>query len=66
MSADQDYEVRQLVEKHSLSEQQARDLIACIGNDCKKLDQARRTQILKAALKERATLLRPTSNAPLR
>jgi hypothetical protein len=40
VSADQDYEVRQLVEKHSLSEQQARDLIARIGNDRKKLDQA--------------------------
>ena len=40
VSAEQDYEVRQLVEKHSLSEQQARDLIARIGNDRKKLDQA--------------------------
>ena len=40
VAADQDYEVRQLFEKHGLSEEQARDLIARIGNDREKLDRA--------------------------
>jgi uncharacterized protein DUF3606 len=33
VSADQDYEVRQLAEKHGLSPTQIRELIARVGND---------------------------------
>jgi Protein of unknown function (DUF3606) len=33
VSADQDYEVRQLAEKHGLSPTQIRELIAGVGND---------------------------------
>lgn len=40
VSADQDYEVSQLAQKHGLTQQQARDLIARVGNDREKLDQA--------------------------
>jgi hypothetical protein len=40
VSADQDYEVSQLAKKHGLTQQQARDLIARVGNDREKLDQA--------------------------
>lgn len=36
----QDYEVRYLAEKHGMSEEQARELIARVGNDRQKLDQA--------------------------
>ncbi len=42
VSADQDYEVSQLAEKHGLTQQQARDLIARIGNDREELDRAAR------------------------
>jgi hypothetical protein len=42
VSADQDYEVSQLAEKHGLTQQQARDLIARIGNDREQLDRAAR------------------------
>ena len=42
VSGDQDYEVSQLAKKHGLSQQQARDLIARVGNDREKLDQAAR------------------------
>jgi uncharacterized protein DUF3606 len=40
VSADQDYEVSQLAQKHGLTQEQARDLIARVGNDREKLDQA--------------------------
>jgi uncharacterized protein DUF3606 len=40
VSADQDYEVSQLAQKHGLIQQQARNLIARVGNDREKLDQA--------------------------
>ena len=40
VSADQDYEVSQLAQKHGLTQQQARNLIARVGNDREKLDQA--------------------------
>jgi hypothetical protein len=39
---DQDYEVSQLAQKHGLTPQQARDLIARVGNDREKLDKAAR------------------------
>jgi hypothetical protein len=42
VSADQDYEVSQLAQKHGLTQQQARELIARVGNDREKLDQAAR------------------------
>jgi hypothetical protein len=40
VAADQDYEVRQLAEKHGLSPTQIRELIARVGNDRKQLDKA--------------------------
>jgi hypothetical protein len=39
VSADQDYEVRQLAEKHGLSPTQIRELIARVGNDRGKLEE---------------------------
>jgi hypothetical protein len=39
-SAEQDYEVRQLAEKHGLSPTQIRELIARVGNDRAKLEEA--------------------------
>jgi hypothetical protein len=42
VSADQDYEVIELAGKHGLTQQQARDLIARIGNDREQLDRAAR------------------------
>jgi hypothetical protein len=39
VSADQDYEVRQLAQKHGLSPTQIRELIARVGNDRAKLEQ---------------------------
>jgi hypothetical protein len=40
VAADQDYEVRQLAEKHGLSPTQIRELIARVGNDREQLDKA--------------------------
>jgi Protein of unknown function (DUF3606) len=40
VAGDQDYEVRYLADKYGLSQEQARELIARIGNDRKKLDEA--------------------------
>jgi hypothetical protein len=40
VSADQDYEVQQFAEKHGLSPQQVRDLIARFGNSREKLERA--------------------------
>jgi uncharacterized protein DUF3606 len=40
VSADQDYEVQQFAEKHGLSPQQVRDLIARYGNSREKLEEA--------------------------
>jgi uncharacterized protein DUF3606 len=40
VSADQDYEVQQFAEKHGLSPQQVRDLIARYGNSREKLERA--------------------------
>jgi hypothetical protein len=40
VATDQDYEVSQLAQKHGLTQQQARDLIARVGNDREKLDRA--------------------------
>ena len=40
VASDQNYEVSQLAQKHGLNQQQARDLIARVGNDREKLDQA--------------------------
>jgi Protein of unknown function (DUF3606) len=40
VSADQDYEVRQLAEKHGLSPIQIRELIARVGNDREQLEKA--------------------------
>jgi hypothetical protein len=40
MSADQDCEVRQLAEKHGLSPTQIRELIARVGNDREKVEEA--------------------------
>jgi hypothetical protein len=40
VSADQDYEVRQLAEKHDLSPTQIHELIARVGNDREKLEEA--------------------------
>ena len=40
VSADQDYEVRQLAQKHGLSPTQIRELIARVGNDREKLEEA--------------------------
>ena len=42
VSADQDYEVQQFAEKHGLSPQQVRDLIARFGNSREKLERAAR------------------------
>lgn len=39
-AADQDYEVRKLAEKHGLSPTQIRELIARVGNDREKLEEA--------------------------
>jgi uncharacterized protein DUF3606 len=38
----QDYEVRYLAQKYGLDREQARNLIARVGNDREKLDQAAR------------------------
>jgi hypothetical protein len=40
VSADQDYEVRQLAEKHGLSPTQIRELISRVGNNREKLEKA--------------------------
>jgi hypothetical protein len=40
VATDQDYEVSQLAQKHGLTQQQARGLIARVGNDREKLDRA--------------------------
>jgi uncharacterized protein DUF3606 len=40
VAADQDYEVGYLAGKYDLSAQQVRQLIARVGNDREKLDQA--------------------------
>jgi len=40
VATDQDYEVSQLAQKHGLTQQQALDLIARVGNDREKLDRA--------------------------
>ena len=40
VSADQDYEVRRLAEKHGLSPTQIRELIARVGNDREQLEKA--------------------------
>jgi hypothetical protein len=40
VAADQDYEVRQLAEKHGLSPTQIRELIARVGNDREKIEEA--------------------------
>ena len=40
VSADQDYEVRQLAQKHGLSPTQVRELIAHVGNDREELEEA--------------------------
>jgi hypothetical protein len=40
VAGDQDYEVRYLAEKHGLTVEQARDLIAKVGNNREKLDEA--------------------------
>jgi len=37
---DREYEVRQLATKYGLTEEQARELIARVGNDPQKLDAA--------------------------
>lgn len=42
VSGDQDYEVRYLAEKHGLSPEQVRKLIARVGNDREKLEAAAR------------------------
>ena len=41
----QDYEVRYLAQKYGLDREQARNLIARVGNDREKLDQAARELI---------------------
>jgi hypothetical protein len=40
VAGDQDYEVQYLAEKYGLSQEQARELIARIGNDREKLEEA--------------------------
>ena len=40
VAGDQDYEVRYLADKYGLSQEQARELIARIGNDRTKLEEA--------------------------
>jgi hypothetical protein len=40
VAADQEYEIRYLAEKYGLSQDQVRELIARIGNDRKKLEEA--------------------------
>ena len=40
VASDQNYEASQLAQKHGLTQQQARDLIARVGNDREKLDHA--------------------------
>jgi hypothetical protein len=42
VSGDQEHEVRYLAEKHGLSAEQARQLIARVGNDRENLDRAAR------------------------
>jgi Protein of unknown function (DUF3606) len=42
VAAGQDYEVRYLSEKYALSVEQARELIARVGNDRTKLEEAAR------------------------
>jgi hypothetical protein len=41
-AADQNYEIRYLAQKFGLSDEQARELIARVGNDREKLDNAAR------------------------
>jgi Protein of unknown function (DUF3606) len=40
VAAEQNYEVRCLAQKFGLSDEQARELIARVGNDREKLDEA--------------------------
>ena len=40
VAADQDYELRKIAERHGLTLQQVRELIARVGNDREKLDKA--------------------------
>ena len=40
VAAEQNYEVRHLAQKFGLSDEQARELIARVGNDREKLDEA--------------------------
>ena len=40
VAADQDFEVRYLIEWYGISEAQARELVARLGNDRQKLDEA--------------------------
>jgi hypothetical protein len=40
VAGDEDYEVRYLAEKYGLSREQARELVARIGNDRAKLEEA--------------------------
>ena len=40
VAAEQNYEVRYLAQKFGLSDEQARELIARVGNDREKLDEA--------------------------
>jgi hypothetical protein len=40
VAADQDYEVRQLAQKHGISPKQVRELIARVGNDREQLEKA--------------------------
>lgn len=39
VAGDQDYEVQYLARAHGLTPEQARELIARVGDDCAKLDQ---------------------------
>jgi hypothetical protein len=40
VAADQDYELRNIAERHRLTLQQVRELMARVGNDREKLDKA--------------------------
>ena len=51
VSADQDYEVRQLAEKHGLSPTQIRELIARVGYDREKLRGSRQATSRPAHLR---------------
>jgi hypothetical protein len=48
VSADQDYEVRQLAGKYDLSQEYVRDLIARVGNDPVELERVAK-ELLEAA-----------------